>query len=212
MAFQNGKVLRVVLAARAGPILEVNTFHYDLHDDTTTGGANDPQTLADLFRDVVRPPFAALFGAGYSIDPIHVEEAIDPLDPHRPRASWTSGAAVPGTRLPTTDELPPAMCVVVRTVSDSLGRRYNGRMFVSGESHEGDQASGQWTTAWINTVNAFVNAIPKEPDIATGPSQSSAHWSVYSRTARAQSAPLYLAHIKSTITRTNVHWLRSRQL
>jgi len=212
MSFDNGKVVRVVLEAMGGPLDHVNVLHYDLNDGSIPGESNNPQDLADRFRDNVIPAYGALFGAGYTIQPVLVQEEKDPLDPNAPRSEWTSGVAHPGTRTPTTDELPPACCVVVKLVSDSIGRRYTGRMFISGESHEGDQASGQWTQAWINSIAAFVNTIPHQPDIAGGAGTASAHWSVYSRTNRAQSQPHYMAHIQTYIIRTGVHWLRSRQV
>lgn len=210
MGFSNGKVVRVVMKAHAGTDVNVNVLHYDFQDDTVTGGENSGQSLADYFRDNVKGSYAGLFSAGWTIDPVVVEQEIDPLDIHAPREAWQSGTASAGTRLPTTDNLPNAMCVLIPLKTDRRGRRYNGRMFVSGEPHEGDQVGGNWTSVWLNTVQAFVDTIPRQPDVSSGPSTSTARWSVFSRTQRLQNKDPYMTAVSSALVQPRVHWLRSR--
>lgn len=96
MGFENGKLLRVVVRATNGSRQEVNTFHYDLQDDVSQP-ANDPQQLADDFRDDVIPAFQPFYSSAWEFDPVYVVEEKDPQNPLAPRSSWNSGSSVPGT-------------------------------------------------------------------------------------------------------------------
>ncbi len=210
MSFANGRVVRVVLKATYADAEHVNVLHYDLVDDTTSGGANSPQALADFFRDNVLGRYTQLFASYWQIQPVVVQEERDPLDPFAPRSEWSSGTPLAGTKLAAGEGLPFAMCVVVRLQSDTIGRRYNGRMFLGGSVGEGDQSAGIWNAAHLAVITELVSNIPQQPDISEGPSLSAAHWSIYSRTARAQNSTHYLAHNITPIIRDRVHWLRSR--
>lgn len=213
MAFQNGHVLRVTLHAQhSSGVDEVNTFHYDLHDSSTPGNAaNSPQSLADFFRDNVMGPFKALYNDEWTILPIVVVDEKDPLNPAALRSSWVSGVAGAGTRFASGDRMPKACCGVATLITTNIGRRARGRKFLGGHLVEGDQADGNWQTTPLGLWQTFLNAVPHQPDIATGTSESTADWSVYSRTARAQDQDNYLFHVQSTLLRSKVHWLRSRE-
>lgn len=212
MGFENGKLVRVVLQA-VGPnqAQQVNVLHYDLQDSSLAEPANDPQQLADTFRDAVVPPFRALYRPEWTIQPVIVEQEKDPQNPTAARQAWTSGTAVTGTRATTGDFMPQAVCGVATLKTDTIGRRHTGRIFLGGSIVEGDQAAGTWDNALLTLWRAFLDAIPKQPDIATGTSDASANWCVYSRTNRAADIDPYASHIASYILRTNVHWLRSRE-
>lgn len=212
MGFENGKLVRVVLKAQsdAGDTV-VNTLHYDLIDSAIPGNApNDPQTLADVFRDDVIPEYAALFTNHWSALPVEVVQEIDPQNPHAPRSAWTAGIPVTGTRTISSDLLPVQMCQVATLRTDHIGRRFRGRMFIPGSYAEADQNAGVWNVFPQTLAQALLDAIPEQPDLATGTSASVAHWCVYSRTQRAQNLDPYASAIAGEVLRTQVHWLRSR--
>lgn len=212
VGFENGKLVRVVMRATKANDQQVNVLHYDLDDNDTFGGAeNDPQSLADFFRDNVMTPFRVLYDNTWTIQPVTVEQEKDPLNPNAPRSAWTSGAAALGTSVAAGDLLPRSCCTVSTLKSANIGRRFTGRMFVSGIVNEAKQNNGIWDSSWITLVDAYINAIPKEPDVGGPVSPATARWCVYSRTQRAQSANPYAVAIKSHITHQEVHWLRSRQ-
>lgn len=212
MSFENGKVCRVVLRATAGTYEHVNVLHYDLNDAGLSTGTNNPQTLADFFRDNVQGVYTQLFTSNWTIDPIKVEEEIDPLDKFAPRSSWLSGTSRPGTKVITGDQLPAGLVVLVALKSNTLGRRYNGRMWLGGPTSEADQINGQWQSSLLSVCSEIVANIPRQPDISEGPSGASCDWSIYSRTARAQSSGHYLAHGITPTVSDRVHWLRSRSV
>lgn len=211
MSWETGRTLRVVLKAHAGTEEQVNVLHYDANDGGVANiGANNPQSLADFFRDNVMNLVAANFTAGWSIDPVIVEEELDPKNPTAPRQAWTSGGILQGGKVASSDVLPSALCVVYRLDSDRIGRRYNGRLFAMGSRHEADQAAGSWTTTYLTDQGRYVNAIPHQPDISGPGSEATCNWAVYSRTNRSQGISTYLAHIQTPIVRSRLHWLRSR--
>lgn len=211
MGFDNGRVLRVSLKAIGPSEREaVNTFHYDL-EDVAVDPDNDPQTLADLFRDNVRPAFAALFQSNWQIDPVSIIEEKDPIDPNAARAGWTSGAVIAGTRVVSGDELPYGVCGVCSLRTAHIGRRFRGRLFLPGQLMESDQANNLWQSGILSLWATYVNAVPVEPDLATGPSGATAKWSVYSRTQRGSNLDPYLSKVTSHSIDTAVHFLRSRR-
>jgi len=189
MGFEDGRLLRVVVRAvdNASGDQQVNTLHYDLQDSPIPGNAsNDPQALADFFRDNVIAPFKALYINTWTIQPVVVSEELDPQNPLRARSEWTSGTAGAGTRSAQTDYLPRAACSVASLVTSHIGKRYRGRMFLGGSVSEADQTNGVWQSGILTLWGAYLTAIPKQPDIATVISASGANWDVYSRTNRKE--------------------------
>ena len=211
MGFQNGAVLRVALEATKAGRSQVNTFHYDVEDTDPIDGSTDPQTLADYFRDHVRGDFGGAFPPSWSIQPVVVTMEKDPLNPNAPRRQWQSGAAIPGTGDNTSDLLPAGLCTLVTLHTDHIGRRATGRTFVGGVRTEGNQANGLWNTNVMNAVAAYMSHIPRQPDLVSGFSWSTAKWSVYSRTTRALNQNPYLQAITSTVVHPEVHYLRRRE-
>jgi hypothetical protein len=200
----------VVLRATLGDRQEVNTFHYDLHD-VTAEPANDPQTLADTFRDDVRSVWRQLYRPRWTLDPVLVVEEKDPQNPTDPRSAWTSGDPIPGTSSGTSVLLPSATCIVTSLLTDNIGRRFRGRNFWGGDATEGEQNDGAWQSSILDFINGtLLPAIPRQPDIQSGDSTSTANWCVYSRTQRAANLDPYASHITGVNTRTAVHWRRAR--
>lgn len=211
MGFENGHLLRVVLEASAsGGRSQVHTLHYDLQDAPLAEPANDPQSLADTFRDSVIPSYRALFNGGWTILPVIVEDERDPLNPTHPRSAWTSGVSSVGTRATGSQDLPPGICGVATLLTDHIGRRFRGRVFLGGTLVEGDQDAGTWDAGITASWHTFLDAIPHQPDLATGTSSSTANWCVYSRTQRAANLDPYASHVSAYIVRPVVHYLRSR--
>lgn len=211
IGFENGKLVRVVLRAVHSSLdTQVNTLHYDLID-SPLGVDNDPQTLADVFRDNVIVHFKALYDSGWTIQPVEVVMEKDPQNPNAARDAWQSGTPQTGTKVISVDQLPRAMCQVAQLRTDLVGRRHRGRMFIGGTYSEADQAGGNWQSLATGLANNLLNAIPREPDLATGTSDAVAHWVVYSRTQRAQNQDPYAARITSTPVLTICRWLRRRQ-
>lgn len=204
--------MRVTLEATAGGDSQVNTFHYDLIDPSFPTRDNDPQTLADLFRDDVVPLWKTLYSSAWTIQPVVVTEEKDPQNPTAVRQQWTSGSAIAGTGTTAGDLLPPQCAVLVKLTTDQIGRRATGRMWLGGSVEEADQANGSWASGYITGIESIIAAIPRQPDLALGLSGASADWSVYSRTARAANVDPYAAPITGHATRTLVHTLRSRAL
>lgn len=212
MGFENGKLVRVVLRATAtGGGDDVTVLHYDLEDSAIPGNdPNDPQSLADAFRDDVLPSYGALFDNTWSIQPVEVTQEKDPLNPTAPRGSWSAGVAFTGTRSVSSDKLPPEVCGLATLRTDHIGRRYRGRIFLPGTLVEADQNAGVWNVFPLTAWQTFLDAIPREPDIVTGTSESTAKWGVYSRTQRSQNRDPYISPVTSTVLRSRVHFLRSR--
>lgn len=214
MGFEDGKLLRVAVRAveNATGDQQVNTVHYDLQDSPVPGNAaNDPQALADFFRDNVIAPFRAMYISSWTIMPVTVSEELDPQNPTRARSEWTSGTAQAGTRAAQTDYLPRAACAVASLLTSHIGKRYRGRMFLGGSTSEADQSGGVWQAGIIALWNAYLAAIPLQPDIASGVSSSVANWGVYSRTNRAADIDPYISPVISKQLRTQFRWLRSRE-
>lgn len=210
MGFENGHLLRVVLrAVDTSGNEQVNTFHYDLIN-ADLQPANDPQALADRFRDDVLPQYLTFFRSFWTIDPVYVVDEKDPQNPTAARSSWTSGTPQAGTSTDSSELLPPGCCGLAKIVTDRIGRRFNGRLFIAGSFGEGAQASGVWTTAYQTGFNAWLATIPVQPDIAGGGSGSTANWCVYSRTQRAANLDPYASHVTAPLLRTKVHFRRSR--
>jgi len=214
MGFSNGKLVRVVMRAvlNATGDQQVNTFHYDLVDAIPLGEAdNDPQALADFFRDNVVPTFKALYTSSWSIQPVLVAQELDPLHPLDARSEWLSGTVVAGTKAAPTDLLPQACCAVAAVQTDHIGKRYRGRVFLGGSIGEIDQSAGTWQSGALTLWTAYLASIPHQPDIATGVSSASADWVVYSRTNRAVDQNPYASKVQATSIRSKVRWLRSRE-
>lgn len=200
-----------MLSATGGPAGEIVTvLHYDLTDDVELTGHNDPQQLADTFRDDVVPKYAALFNGSWTVQPVIVEDERDPQAPTAPRASWVAGVGVPGSRVIPSDGMPPGICGVATLKTDHLGRRFTGRIFLPGTITEEDQSSGTIGSAITTLWQTFLTAIPRQPDIAGVGSTSTANWCVYSRTQRAADLDPYASHVQATIIRPRLHYLRSR--
>lgn len=210
MGFENGRLVRVALRATKGDAQEVTTLHYDLQD--TVIGDNDPQSLADLFRDDVLPLWGARFFGDWTIQPVTVTEEIDPRSPLDPRSQWTSGSPFSGTQVNDTDILPPGSTCVVKLLTGHVGRRFRGRIFVPGVYKETTQAGGLWSTALKDSIDVLVDAIPREPDLAGPGVTASAHWCVYSRTQRAANLDPYASAVVSATVNPMVHFRRRRSL
>lgn len=213
MGFENGRLVRVVLkATNPSQNTSVNVLHYDLDDGGVPGDTpNDPQSLADAFRDDVRPAFAALFKSDWSIAPVEVQEERDPQAPYAPRSAWASGSNTPGTKSVFSDLLPSAITMVATLLTANVGRRFRGRIFIPGSWAESDQDNGQFNSTAFTLADAYLSAIPREPDLAEGASGAVARWCVYSRTQRAANLDPYANAVTDVNRRTAVHWLRSRQ-
>lgn len=211
MGFENGKLVRVVMAATKSGDSQVNVLHYDL-EDSPGSDDNDPQSLANYFRDHVVAPFRALYDSSWTIKPVVVEEEKDPQNPTAPRGAWIAGADVPGTSSAASELLPRACTVVVSLRSAHIGRRFTGRMFISGITNEAKQNNGVWDPGWLTgLVQPYLDAIPHQPDISPPLSVATAKWCIYSRTQRAADADPYASAVTSYVMRQDVHWLRSRQ-
>jgi len=212
VGFENGKLLRVALIATAASgNTEVNTFHYDLVDEPLEP-ENDPQTLADVFRDDVRDDFAALYDPGWIIQPVQVIQEKDPQNPTAARSQWASGDAIAGTKTAATAPLAPAHCAVASLKTGLAGRRARGRMFLGGNFDESDLTFRTWQSAQLARWQTLLDAIPRQPDIQSGTSSSTARWCVYSRTQRAADLDPYAPAITVVSLSNQLHWLRSREL
>lgn len=209
VGFENGRLVRVVLRATKGSDQQVTTFHYNL-DDNNDVQPNDPQSLADTFRDDVRPGWANFFRSSWSVQPVEVVEEIDPLNPTAARTAWSSGAAIAGTKTDSEQDLPSFTCGLVTLRTGHLGRRFRGRIFIPGQWTEGSQNAGVWETGTYNGITTWVNTIPFQPDIAGPGSGAVAHWCVYSRTQRAADLDPYASSVTSATLRNELHSLRSR--
>lgn len=211
MGFENGQLVRVVLAASNGAGRDVvNVLHYDLSGGGLGDPANDPQALADRFRDDVIVHYRALFHANWTIAPVIVEDEKDPQHPDNARSAWVSGANAVGTKFDSNQQLPPGICGVASLRTAHIGRRFTGRIFLPGSITEGEQDEGVFSTTLQGLWDSFLGSIPKEPDIATGTSTASAKWCVYSRTQRTQLRDPYASAITSYVIRSKAHYLRSR--
>lgn len=211
MGFENGKLVRVVLrASHPSQGDQVNVLHYDLIDQDLQG-ANDPQSLADAFRDDVMPKVEALYVPAWSIQPVEVVMERDPLNPNAPRSAWTSGVVTAGTRVTSAQWLPAQCCAVASLRTANIGRRARGRMFLGGTLTEADMTDAAWDPTMTALWQALLDAIPRQPDISPPGSESTANWCVYSRTQRAANLDPYAPHVQQVLLSNEVHWLRSRQ-
>ena len=214
VSFSNGRVVRVVVTAQNATDgdKQVNAYYYDLDDSgAPLEPANNPQTLADTYRDVVVPKYRLCYSSAWNILPVVVMEAIDPQHPTAPRSEWTSGTVVAGQYAISGDLLPRALCSVATLLTDHVGRRARGRLFLGGTPTESDQANGVWGTLQLGRWQAILDAIPLAPDLSSGVGTGvEAHWSVFSRTSRIENLDRYLNPVISKNLRTQCHWLRSR--
>ncbi len=208
-------LVRVVVAASfgGGPNKHVNVFHYDLQDRTVPGtDNNDPQLLADAFRDDVIPLVQLNFDSGWTIQPVVVQQELDPRNTTALRSAWTSGSAVAGTRTGVGDILPVACCPVASLHTAHIGRRARGRTFIIGPLSESDQNAGTIGSSQLVRYQNYMDAIPRQPDIAPGGGVTDAvcNWVVYSRTQRAQTPSGYANAVTDATVSNQVHFLRSR--
>ena len=211
MGFENGSVLRVTLGARSpSGDVQVNTFHYDVEDTDFLDNETDPQALADAFRDDVRPSWATLFRPSYTILPVRVVEEKDPQNPTAPRRAWESGSEIAGTSADVAELLPSFICGVAKLTTALVGRRHTGRIFIALQASEAMQSGGLWSSSMLSAFDAILDTVPRQPDLVSGYSWSTAKWSVYSRTARAADQDPYLSEITGVTIRAQLHSLRSR--
>ena len=216
MGFADGFLARVTLEAvhSATGNRIVNTLHYDDHDATLPWPekSGTMQTLADRLRDALMTPYRACFENTYVIQPIVVTDEKDPLNPDAPRDQVSSGTAAVGTLATVPNRLPIQCCAVASLRTDHIGRSFRGRSFLPPGWSEGDQDNGVWATgsAYLIRAQAFLDAIPVEPDLVFGASDTVCHWTVYSRTRRARGLDPYATDVTSKSLETAVHWLRSR--
>jgi hypothetical protein len=211
MGFDNGKLVEVVLKATSGTLTQVNTFHYDL-DDNNDVQPNDPQSLADTFRDDVRPHIIASMTAAWTVDSVVVTQVKDPLHPLNPRSSWSSGSPAAGTKTGVSDPLPNFCSPLVSLRTGHIGRRFRGRLWLMGIHNSDDQTGGTWESAVLTDLQTLVDFIPFEPDIAGPGSGATAKWCVYSRTQRAANLDPYASAITVATVTPLVHSLRSRAI
>src|SRR5690349_6858349 len=189
-------LVRVTLKATLGDRTEVNTFHYDLVNVGAGADDNDPQSLADTFRDDVRPAWAQIYRPRWTIEPVEVVQEKDPQNPTAPRSSWTSGSAIAGTSSGSDQLLPSAMCIVAKLTTEHVGRRFRGRNFFGGDRGEGEQNDGVWDSSIITYIDEdLLGVVPQQPDISPPLSSSTARWCVYSRTQRAQDLDPYASAV-----------------
>lgn len=211
MGFENGQLVRVSLKATApADFLMVNTFHYDLVGSGASTRANDPQALADFFRDNVMSHFRALFSPSFTIDPVLVQDEKDPQNPNAGRQEWTSGAAAPGTRGLSGQGVPFALCGIATLKTEHIGRRHTGRTFLPASMDESDVVFNNFTGPILDQWQAYMDAIPRSPDLITGPDPGHANWCVYSRTQRGADLDPYASKVIGVNIHTRIHWLRSR--
>ena len=85
-------------------------------------------------------------------------------------------------------------------------------MFLLGPISEGDQNAGVIGSSQLVRYQNFLDAIPRQPDIAPGGgvTDAVANWCVYSRTQRAANASGYANAITDVSLSNVVHFLRSR--
>jgi hypothetical protein len=210
MGFENGHLVRVAMrAVHVAGQEQVNVLHYDLQD-VLVGTDNDPQALADRLADDLIAPYAALFDPGWTVQPVEVVEERDPQNPLAPRSAWTAGAATTGTKTAPVESLPMGITAVATLRTNHIGRRYRGRLFLGGTVLENEQSAGIIGSGLATLYNAFLDAIPREPDIATGESDATARWVVYSKTQRAADLDPYASPVTAAVLRPTLHFLRSR--
>jgi hypothetical protein len=213
VGFENGRLLRVTIRATSVSLPErVTTFHYNLTNASEGLENNNPQDLADRFRDDVIPAWKIWFPAAFTLQPVVVADEIDPQNPTAPRSEWSSGTPTAGTNSSGTDLLPPGVCALVKLVTNVVGRRFNGRSFAPFVLDESAESTGVLSTAAIAAFQTAYAAVPIEPDIAGGGglSDARAHLCVYSRTARAANADPYATDVASFLVRPQTHYLRRR--
>lgn len=213
MGFENGRLVRAVMKVQrnADLIFNVNTIHYDLVDPIGQT-PNSPQSLADVLATALIPKLVLAYDNTWTVMPVEVTEELDPQNDTAARASWTSGSPTVGTRTGATDRLPTAACGVATLRTDHVGRRHRGRLFLGGTLMEIDQVAGVWQSTLLAIWQNYLDAIPHQPDIATGISTATADWCVYSRKQRQGDHDPYASHVASTVLRSPVRWLRSRQV
>lgn len=205
-------IYRVVMSAvhEASGDTQVNVFHYRFHHEGIGPDSNDPQSLADAIADDLFLPFAALYTDDWVIQKPVVVMERDPLAPDAPRSEWTAGAVSFGDG-GGSEDLPRALCAIATLRTDAIGRRSTGRKFLGGSRNEGEQANGLWQASALTMFQAYMDAVPRQPDISAPLSEDTATWCVYSRTARASNADNYAFDITDVQVRPQVHWLRSRR-
>jgi len=211
VGFENGRVVRVTIQANGpGTLTKVNTFHYDIDDGDFIDHDNDMQDLADTFRDDVLPHVVNLIRPSWTLQPVVVVEEKDPQNPTATRKEWTSGTPQAGTNSSSDELLPSGASPIAKLTTTHIGRRATGRIWPIYNVDEGSQAGGIIGSGTLAVLQAYLDAIPREPDLALGGSGASADWSVYSRTARAADQDPYLSKITGVTLRNQLHFLRSR--
>jgi hypothetical protein len=158
----------------------------------------------------VLPKLRNIMSDGFVVQPVVVADEVDPLNPTKPREEWQSGTAANGDRVVTGESLPKFCTTYVRLNSAFVGRRYNGRLFPPADLFEGDNFNGGLDAGIKAGIQAYLDAIPRQPDIASGTSNAQANWCIFSRTARLQQSGPYLAHVTDVTLSSVLHSMRSR--
>jgi len=212
MGFENGDVfeVRVMTQDTAGHTM-VNALHYDAID-AITGETNSGQALADFFRDHVTSHLTIFLNANWSVMPYVVTQVLDPQDKLAARTQWVSGVATPGVRGSASDPLPLQNCSFATLRTGHIGKRFRGRCFLPWPLLESDQQGGIIEADHKTAAQAYMDAIPRQPDVSGPLSPATCTWSVYSRTQRAQNRNPYLSAVTSAAMQNEVHVLRSRQI
>lgn len=215
MGFVDGHLARAVFRMHSGSHEVVNVIHYDMHDTAIPGSAHTSlQSLADALRDACTLPYRSLFPSNWTMDPIVVQDEIDPQHPGSARSGATSGGGAAGLMdVPTSgNQLPLELCAVATIHTAHIGRRYRGRMFLPPLFTEDAITSGLLDNSKKLSYQNFLDSIPKQPDVVSGvdPIDTVTNWSVYSRTNRQQGLDPYASPVTSYEVRTSVRFLRSR--
>jgi len=209
MGFENGNVYAVVFRATKGDRDEVNVFHYDgnNHGDPQV---NSGQSLADVVANDALSWFRGLYDNNWLCHPVLVTEVQDPQNPNAPRQQWIGGVDSAGLTTPSATPLASAAFVCVTVKTAHIGRRYTGRKFVGGAHSEASVNGNHWETAQTSAVGSYVDALPREPDVAGPASLATCTLSVYSKTQRTANQDPYLSPVVAMVVRPEVHWLRRR--
>lgn len=210
-------LVRAILPASGEGQEMVTVLHYNFEEGpepSTELTAADLQLLADRLRDDLTVVRQALLPPSWSVLPVEVVQALDPLNPSAPRLARTSGTPASGTRSYTGGtRMPVAAHLVAQVLTENVGRRHRGRIHIPQILHEAD-VDGDFATAGTTSVTAaqnFLNAIPLEPDLGIDYPPHVVNLTVYSRTARAQDQDPYAPDVTGFSLDRQVRWLRSRQ-
>lgn len=153
-----------------------------------------------------------MFENTWQIQPVVVTDEKDPLNPDNPRDQVSAGPGGAGTLATVPNRMPIQCCAVASLLTNNIGRSFRGRCFLPPGWSEGDQDNGVWATgsAYLIRAQAFLDDVPRNPDLSPGLSDSDTNLIVYSRTRRARDLDSYDSHVTDVVLHPEVHWLRSR--